>query len=156
MICDNIAAISVQAMKRRRKDTSPTPTTSTKSDPPRFSQPDPAVPDRVELGARIAKLCAALDAPPDSHLPDPAVLPIPDSDPLEKFWETRPSVPISIVSPHSPVPLPKETFSFLRNPRDPLASRAPPPRPEWMGLRMASQVNWVWTSSSHGHWYGIM
>ena len=143
-------------MKRRRKDTSPPPTTSTKSDPPRFSQPDPAVPDRVELGARIAKLCAALDAPPDSHLPDPAVLPILDSDPLTQFWETRPSVPISNVFPHSSFTLPKQASSFPHNLYGPVATRVPPPRPEWMGLKMASQVQWVWTSSSHGDWYGIM
>jgi len=143
-------------MKRRRKDTSPTPTTFTKSDPPRLSQPDPAVPDRVELAARIAKLCAALDAPPDSHPPDPAVLAIPHSDLLQEFWETRPSVSISSVSSPSPLPLPTEASLFPHNLYGPAASRAPPPRPEWMSLRMASQVNWVWTSSSQGHWYGIM
>ena len=143
-------------MKRRRKDPSPTPTTFTKSDPPRLPQPDPAVPDRVELAARIAKLCVALDAPPDSHPPDPAIFAKPHSDLLQEFWEARPSTSISTVSSQSPLP-PRPEESLLRqNLHGPAASRAPPPRPEWMSSRMASQVNWVWTSSSQGHWYGIL
>ena len=143
-------------MKRRRKYTSPTPTTFHHSNPPRFSQPNPPVPDHVELAARIAKLCAALDAPPDYHPPDPPILAKPHSDLLQEFWEARPSTSISTVSSQSPLP-PRPEESLLRqNLHGPAASRAPPPRPEWMSLRMASQVNWVWTSSSQGHWYGIL
>ena len=143
-------------MKRHREDTSPPRITYMKSDSRSRSKSDPAVPHRVELGVRIAKLCAALDVPPDSQPPDPAVLPILDSDPLSQFWETRPIVPISNVLPHSSLTLPKEASPFPHNIHGHVATRAPPPRPKWMGLKMASQVQWVWISSSHGQWYGIM